>query len=306
MESSDESDSLDYFYFFNNELQPLKFLFNWDKDDKFYFNIVDHGIGVVLEKADGHTMVLSNPKKCDYYHLNIPAFDVKYVKDCLIAQQFLDPRKYLIKKSCPIDYTQKDIYSCWFHHKFTWYDELPNYGLKQSNSNTMTTSVFTSISLKRKLGSDHISSNNRATTSTSKKHIEDTSDFDKPFKDNAKSDSKKRTRMAYTHKEDLNIVEYIVKNKDAFNVSGREMWQRMERAEICKIRTWQSMRERYLKHISHQLKIGKHKYPFLSDSDFTLLRQGLSINCDEKEKKLKKNLMNECRIDEIISDSESS
>lgn len=41
-----------------------------------------------------------------------------------------------------------------------------------------------------------------------------------------------RTRMSYTYKEDAKIVEYIVKHKCAFLVAGKEMWQRMERANV--------------------------------------------------------------------------
>lgn len=37
------------------------------------------------------------------------------------------------------------------------------------------------------------------------------------------------------------------------------------------------MKERFIKHIKHDLISGSHKYPFLSPEDLKLLRQGYSI-----------------------------
>lgn len=38
--------------------------------------------------------------------------------------------------------------------------------------------------------------------------------------------------MPYTHKEEISIVNYIIKNNHAFNVSGVKMWQKMERDNV--------------------------------------------------------------------------
>lgn len=38
--------------------------------------------------------------------------------------------------------------------------------------------------------------------------------------------------MPYTKTEDSNIVEYIVKNKGAFNVMGTDIWRNMEQSNV--------------------------------------------------------------------------
>lgn len=38
--------------------------------------------------------------------------------------------------------------------------------------------------------------------------------------------------MPYTSQEDYKIVEYIVKHKGAFKVTGTEIWHHMERANV--------------------------------------------------------------------------
>lgn len=38
--------------------------------------------------------------------------------------------------------------------------------------------------------------------------------------------------MPYSHKEEMNIVKYIIKNKYALDIKGRAMWQRMERDNV--------------------------------------------------------------------------
>lgn len=40
--------------------------------------------------------------------------------------------------------------------------------------------------------------------------------------------------MPYTHKEDMEIVKYIIKHKYAFDISGKKMWEMMERAKVRK------------------------------------------------------------------------
>jgi len=38
--------------------------------------------------------------------------------------------------------------------------------------------------------------------------------------------------MPYSHKEEISIVEYIIKNGYALNVTGVIMWQNMERDNV--------------------------------------------------------------------------
>ncbi|MCP6484460.1 hypothetical protein NL492_27010, partial [Klebsiella pneumoniae] len=81
------------------------------------------------------------------------------------------------------------------------------------------------------------------------------------------------TRLPYSKKEDIAIVQYILKHNYAFDIAGRKMWQMMERSNVGKIRTWQSLKERYIKHIRYELISGSHTFPFLSPEELKLLRQ---------------------------------
>jgi len=38
--------------------------------------------------------------------------------------------------------------------------------------------------------------------------------------------------MPYSLREDMDIVKFIVKHKYAFNITGRDMWQKMEQANV--------------------------------------------------------------------------
>ncbi|XP_042218202.1 uncharacterized protein LOC121863567 isoform X1 [Homarus americanus] len=70
--------------------------------------------------------------------------------------------------------------------------------------------------------------------------------FDKP----SRPEKKKRPRgRPYSDKEKWSIIEYIM-NKHCYNqCKGRKMWQQMVEAKICPGRTWQSLKEQYVKHI---------------------------------------------------------
>ena len=53
----------------------------------------------------------------------------------------------------------------------------------------------------------------------------------------------------YTMQEDKNILKYIIDNRRAKDVKGVALWTTMEARNVCTDRTWQSMKERYLKRI---------------------------------------------------------
>jgi len=43
---------------------------------------------------------------------------------------------------------------------------------------------------------------------------------------------KQSTRLPYSKKEDIAIVQYILKHNYAFDIAGRKMWQMMERSNV--------------------------------------------------------------------------
>jgi hypothetical protein len=77
-------------------------------------------------------------------------------------------------------------------------------------------------------------------------------------------------RRDYTRKEKLAIINFITKYRFHKYVKGREMWQKAEAAQICRNRTWQSMKEHFIKQIIPNIEtyelseeeIRKFKNPF--------------------------------------------
>ncbi|XP_077971225.1 telomeric repeat-binding factor 2-interacting protein 1-like [Styela clava] len=60
-------------------------------------------------------------------------------------------------------------------------------------------------------------------------------------------------RMTYTKTEDINILLYVrdSKLKDKRKLSGNEFWKKLEKQNMFQLkgRSWQSLRDRYLKHL---------------------------------------------------------
>jgi len=72
---------------------------------------------------------------------------------------------------------------------------------------------------------------------------------------NNKGRYSQKFREPYTRKEDLEIINFIKKQKSRrrFSVSlgGNRIWKRMEEKKICSGRSWESMKERWRKVLSH-------------------------------------------------------
>ncbi|XP_025416599.1 uncharacterized protein LOC112687855 isoform X3 [Sipha flava] len=273
------------FYFHNTDLHPLTFVLKWDSKDKFFLRLLNRYMGNVINKPDDHSLVLSVPKMNKYFHKFIPAFDIKYIEDCFTLKDYPDPTKYIIHDSCLINYEKNDIFDCWFHRKKSWIDFSPipknilNYFEKDSCYNEILPSKDI----------DDLCSQASSNSTLDSKKSKDIDDLFSQAPSNNTLHSRKRTRMPYTNQEDYKIVEYIVKYKGAFKVTGTEIWRQMEQANICKIRTWQSMKERYIKYIKWDLISGCKKYPFLNENDLKELRQGLKleVSTDTQKEALK-------------------
>jgi len=281
--STDFDRAENVFYFHNAELQSLAFVLDWDTKEKFFLNLLSKSFADVLDKPNNHSMVLAKPGKTNYFHKKIPAFDIKYIEDCFKIKNYPDPTKYLIKNTSPANYTKDDIFDCWLYQNKSWFD-LVSIPENKNNNCTIISSSTNPIS---KVNRSNADSDDFVLSPTLQK-----------------ANQSKNTRMPYSHKEEMSIVNFIIKNNYAFNVTGVSMWQHMERANVCRLRTWQSMKQRYLKHIKYDLNSGSHRFPFLSPQDLKLLRQGLNIEkINKNDKEAIKSQLNEERISNWESDS---
>uniref|UniRef100_A0A1B6M684 Telomeric repeat-binding factor 2-interacting protein 1 n=1 Tax=Graphocephala atropunctata TaxID=36148 RepID=A0A1B6M684_9HEMI len=71
----------------------------------------------------------------------------------------------------------------------------------------------------------------------------------------------KRPRHPYSIDERFNILKYIVKHNEYSRLKGRELWEIMESRKVCPSRTWQSMKEHFIKKIVIDLE----PYTFLTN-----------------------------------------
>ena len=67
--------------------------------------------------------------------------------------------------------------------------------------------------------------------------------------DNISTTSSLSNRKPYSRAEEEKIVKWIVDTKRFTEIRGNSMWQLMEEAKLLEDRTWQSMKERFRKHI---------------------------------------------------------
>ena len=94
---------------------------------------------------------------------------------------------------------------------------------------------------------------------------------------------------AYTREEDLNILQYIIRHNRFDVVKGNTLWHQMEeefKRKKLRLRTWQSLKERYLKRIVPQL----YKYGITLESSKKILSSMTGFT--EKEKQL---IFNKCK-----------
>ncbi|KAJ9575972.1 hypothetical protein L9F63_007161 [Diploptera punctata] len=75
-----------------------------------------------------------------------------------------------------------------------------------------------------------------------------------PSSDRSKSSqpaviSLSKRRKDYTKDEKMKILKYIINEKAYDSVKGRKFWEVMQARRICPGRTWQSMKEHFMKQI---------------------------------------------------------
>jgi len=70
----------------------------------------------------------------------------------------------------------------------------------------------------------------------------------------------RQDRKMYTKEDDLKIIKYLLENKRCGDVKGRTMWEMLAARNIVEGRSWQSLRERFLKQIRKKLENKPNAY----------------------------------------------
>lgn len=76
-------------------------------------------------------------------------------------------------------------------------------------------------------------------------------------------------RKPYTREEEIEIVRYILDSDEVYKIKGREFWMEMEKNRPEMERTWQSIKEHFLKKMS--IKINMGDYNLTSDQRASIL-----------------------------------
>lgn len=83
-------------------------------------------------------------------------------------------------------------------------------------------------------------------------------------------------RIAYTHADDVAILTYVKENARSSNsVTGNALWKAMEKSALTQ-HSWQSLKDRYLKHLRGQ----EHKY-LLGDAPVSPSSQKLKRKAEQ-------------------------
>ena len=106
--------------------------------------------------------------------------------------------------------------------------------------------------------------------------------------------SESKFRKPYSAKEEKEVVDYLLANGGFGRVGGNELWKEMEEKGVCKGRSWQSLKARYVKAISGRLEDFGTTREALQDADMKL----------QKKKKAKPQENNFMDDGETVPDSE--
>ena len=87
----------------------------------------------------------------------------------------------------------------------------------------------------------------------------------------------------YSRQEEIAILNFIVTNKRFSEVNGNTLWALMETKKIVENRSWQSMKERFRRHMAPNLD----RYTNLTPKDISQLNKYLSVVSKQIKKKLK-------------------
>ena len=82
----------------------------------------------------------------------------------------------------------------------------------------------------------------------------------------------KSRRLVFSISDDRKILDWIVKNQAFHLLPGNVIWKRMEDVIFGNERTWESLKDRFLTHISRHLNMYK-----LSRSNIWRVEKGLGI-----------------------------
>nr|XP_018915699.1 PREDICTED: uncharacterized protein LOC109043097 isoform X2 [Bemisia tabaci] len=192
--------------------------------------VIEDRLGVVKKRKEigNHEVVLveDNCLKWQYPGDGYKdVFKVSYIEDCIKNKKLLNISDYRhnVDSDLRDDFNYMDIF---YGKLFTW-NSVPDKYKKTEQS---------------------------AERSTADRLLMDSSDEEGSVRESTR-DCDKRTRTLFSVSEKRAMIDYIFKKHKAFDqLKGNLYWKQMEQANICPIRTWQSMKNHFMKSLVYNLR----------------------------------------------------
>ncbi|XP_039282661.1 uncharacterized protein LOC111046294 isoform X2 [Nilaparvata lugens] len=250
------------FLFRNVNLEPLTFVlmlndFNLELKAK---DIISKGGGLVYSSQrlmDPYSIVLVKGSSIVRAHVG-PVFTIQFLIACIRRNKIVNINNYM--KTCN---NAPQL------HKFDFMDVVY---FKRINWSEVPEHIILNKKLVVSKGKTNLVSgeSSEKIVSLDLTTIDDSSDDslqETPVIKNKQVS--KHTRMAYSSVEDANIVKYLVDKKAYGSIKGQMIWKSMEKKNVCPLRTWQSMKEHFLKKLLPHIDY----FSFLTDNQKKKFKQ---------------------------------
>lgn len=206
--------------------------------------LIEHCGGRVernLKNMTPHSAVLVDDDSLIWTHTG-DVFKLSYIETCCTAGKCLNISPFRLNKTSTVVQEGFDYMKVVYFRKYSWETIPRKYApIMKRNKKKATDDV----------NNDDKSKNDDDDANNSSGEVTDSDEDKKPMKRKVKHN--KHTRVLYTKVEKEAILKYIIDKNEFSRVRGRTMWQEMEKRGTCPNRTWQSMKEHFLKTLITQL-----------------------------------------------------
>lgn len=235
--------------FWAHDSTPMSFAISTRnfRDDTQLRKIIEHCGGRVersLKHVTPYTAVLVDDDSLVWSH-NGDVFKLSYIKACCTARRCLNISPFRLNKTSTIVKEGFDYMKIIYFKKFSWHTIPRKYAAKVQTNNTDSDDDTHEDGVN--------SDDNFLNTDDSDHNGTNGNEEGKKRAKKGKIEHNKHTRVSYSRVEKEAILKYIINRDEYDRVRGRQMWQEMERRRTCPNRTWQSMKEHFLKTLVLQL-----------------------------------------------------
>lgn len=204
--------------------------------------VIEHCGGRVernLKSMAPYSAVLVDDDSLYWVHTG-DVFKLSYIETCCNAGKCLNISPFRLNKASTVVQEGFDYMKIVYFKTYSWTTIPRKYAhvVKRSKADD------------KDADDDVNSSSSGSDTGNSSNEYTECDSIKIPKRQNVKHN--KHTRVSYTRAEKEAILKYIIDKNEYSRVKGRAVWQEIEKKGICPNRTWQSMKEHFLKTLIKQ------------------------------------------------------